>query len=404
MLGIANRPEGYDEKLLQRLAPLLNTCGNIIAAYRTEQERAAALTELGKSESRIRAIIDTTTDGIITISVKGIIDTFNPAAEAVFGYTAEEIKGQNISRLMPDPYREELLRCLQRYIHKGQSRWMGKEREILGLRRDGSEFPMEFNMNEMLTGASMFTCVVRDISERKKIENIKDEFISTVSHEIRTPLTSIRGSLSLLVNEQASHMTAEQKAAMLNIAQNNSERLLLLIDDLLDIQKIESGRMQYHFTECEVGPFLDTAITINQPYGDQYQVKFVTTDNLVDTWIDADHDRLMQVMSNLLSNAAKFATQRNQVEVSAQRRSGKIRFTVTNYGSPIAKEFRDKVFDKFTQADASDTRRTSGTGLGLSISRAIIDAHHGTINFTSSEHEGTSFFFDLPERKVASDE
>ena len=184
---------------------------------------------------------------------------------------------------------------LQNYINTGTAHIMGIGREVEGKRKDGSIFPLDLAVSEMqVDGESMYSGVVRDITERKQIEKMKNEFISTVSHELRTPLTSIRGSLGLVMSGTMGELSTSVRD-MLTITANNTERLLLLINDILDIQKIESGMMAFRFHRLELKPFLEQAIQINQSYADQYDVRFVLKANLDNVYIYADDDRLMQV-------------------------------------------------------------------------------------------------------------
>ena len=258
-----------------------------------------------------------------------------------------------------------------------------------------------------VNGLRMFTGIVRDISERKETEDqlrsamrrvheqqIKDEFIATVSHELRTPLTSIKASLELIIGG-AIDKKSSQADMLINIAHKNSDRLLLLINDILDISKIESEKMQFNRQDIRVKPFLETAIFDNQAYAKKHQVKFVLKQCPDSLYINVDPDRLMQVMSNLMSNAAKFSHQDSIVEISADNINGSVRIAVCDKGRGIPKDFQNRVFDKFTQADTSDKREINGTGLGLHISKAIVEQHDGTLSFVSTPGKGSEFYIDL---------
>jgi DNA-binding response OmpR family regulator/anti-sigma regulatory factor (Ser/Thr protein kinase) len=226
----------------------------------------------------------------------------------------------------------------------------------------------------------IFCSIMRDITERKKIDRMKNEFISTVSHELRTPLTSIRGSLGLLSGGAAGEMPP-QAQSLLDIAGNNTERLLLLINDILDIEKIESGQMIFKFKNVAIKEFLEQSVKVNRDYASQHNVRFELDCNESGLAVYADPDRLMLVMNNLLSNAVKFSPEGDTVEITANCHDGFVRISVTDHGSGIPEEFQPKLFDKFTQSDASDTRKIGGTGLGLNIAKAIVDKHGGKIDF-----------------------
>ncbi len=236
----------------------------------------------------------------------------------------------------------------------------------------------------------------RDISESKKVERMKSEFVSTVSHELRTPLTSIRGSLGLIAGGVAGEISPQVKA-MVDIAYNNSERLVRLINDILDMEKIESGKMVFDMTPAALMPLVEQAIEANQSYAEQQGVKFTLKQSLPDGIANVDSDRTIQVLTNLLSNAAKFSPQGGTVDVSVVRRGGRIRVSVEDHGPGISEEFSRRIFQKFAQADSSDTRQKGGTGLGLSISKAIVEHFGGELAFETEVGKGTTFYFDLPE-------
>lgn len=358
--------------------------------------------------NRTKAIVETIVDGVITIDHQGLIDTVNPATEKIFGYQAEELIGRNVSMLMPDPYQREHDGYIGNYLNTGQKKIIGIGREVSGQRKDGSIFPLELAISEMVVNEQrMFTGVVRDISQRKETEEklraamrrvheqrIKDEFIATVSHELRTPLTSIKGSLELIRSGSVGAVP-EQVSTLIEIARKNSERLLLLINDILDISKIESEQMNYRMTRIPVRAFLESAISDNRAYGSQHSVEFRLGNCSSKLNMYADPDRMMQVMNNLMSNAAKFSKPDSHVELSAQERDGGVRICVKDEGCGIPATFKNRIFDKFTQADSSDQRQISGTGLGLHISKAIVEQHGGSLSFHSELHQGTEFYIDL---------
>lgn len=235
-----------------------------------------------------------------------------------------------------------------------------------------------------------------NLTERKRIDLLKNEFVSTVSHELRTPLTSIRGSLGLLAGGVAGDLPPSAKT-MVDIAYKNSERLIRLINDILDIEKIANGKMAFHLKPQDLVALIEQAIEANRPYGAQFGVDFQLIQALPDVKVLTDSDRLMQVLTNLLSNAAKFSPAGDTVFISMLRLPGSVRVTVTDHGPGIPEEFQQRIFQKFVQADASDTRQKGGTGLGLSIARAIVERLGGKIGFTTAPNQGTTFYFDFPE-------
>ncbi|MBU1689183.1 MAG: PAS domain S-box protein [Gammaproteobacteria bacterium] len=360
-------------------------------------ERNLAIQARRDDEARLAAILDNVLDGIITIGERGNIGSFNKAAEKIFGYAAAEVIGNNVKMLMPEPYHSEHDGYLHNYVSTGKKKIIGIGRQVVGRRKDGSTFPMDLAVSAMqLVDKRMFTGIVRDITERVKVEQMKSEFISTVSHELRTPLTSIRGSLGLIVGGVVGELPPQAKA-MVDIAHKNSERLIMLVNDILDIEKIESGNMQFDMKPLELVPLIEQALEVNRAYGDQFNVGFVLENPQRAVSVNADAGRLMQVMANLLSNAAKFSSTGATVNVSVECAEKGVRISVADHGLGIPDEFRGKIFQKFSQADSSDTRKKGGTGLGLSITKAIIEQMGGEIGFESERGVGTTFFIDLPE-------
>ena len=234
---------------------------------------------------------------------------------------------------------------------------------------------------------------------QKETDLAKSEFISTVSHELRTPLTSIKGALGLMksgVFEKA----PDKLPAIIDMAYKNADRLNHLIDDILDIERLNVGKMNFEMNSVNVSALLEESVLSNAAYGSEYGVTFVCSGIENPLFVTGDHHRLIQVMSNLLSNAAKFSHQGGQVDVYVTRHDGSIRVSVQDYGSGIPESSRATLFDKFTQVDSSDQRKKGGSGLGLNIAKMIVAAHDGHINFTSEVDKGTTFYVDLPELVV----
>lgn len=231
--------------------------------------------------------------------------------------------------------------------------------------------------------------------DAQKLSHLKSGFVSSVSHELRTPLTSIMGSLGILKAGVADIQSTEFQT-MINIAYSNADRLLLLISDILDVEKIESGKMELNFTKTNINDLINTCITQNAGLAEKYQVKFKFIPDTSLPLVNIDKDRIFQVINNLLSNAAKFEPNDGTIEVSSTKDGDFLRVSVTDHGAGIPVDFQDKIFQTFTQADVSNTKNIPGTGLGLSISKKLIEHHHGEINFTTKSNSGTCFYFTLP--------
>lgn len=357
---------------------------------------AARTEELANATAQQKAIVDNAVDGIITINERGLVSSFNPAAEGIFGYTASEVVGCNVSMLMNHEDARLHDGYLKRYMETGEAKVISVGREVVGRRKDGTLFPMDLAVSELnLRGGRYFTGMVRDITERKRVEKLKNEFVSTVSHELRTPLTSIRGALGLVLGG-ASGEVPERLRAMLTIASNNTERLLLLINDILDLQKIESGKLEFHYSMFDVCDFVKKVVEENHGFAHQHSVMLLTTHLPNSAAVYGDQARLTQVLTNLISNAVKFSNAGGRVEVAAALQHNNVRISVKDYGVGIPAAFHSKMFDRFTQVDASDARKAGGTGLGLNISKSIMERHGGRIDFVSHEGIGSMFYIDLP--------
>lgn len=320
---------------------------------------------------------------------------YSDECKRVLGYTNEDLKNTKIlfqDILHPDD-KPNADKILQENLNKQDS------------------FSVDFRLKLSTGDYSWFQCqgqaicekgrAVRiagslvDISERKKLDKIKNEFISVVSHELRTPLTSIRGSLGLILSGKVDHDDDKLKR-LLDIANGNCERLLTLINDILDVEKIEAGKMDFSEEIIEVSHLLNNAVSINKPFADKFAVNLVFLRNVENFHVKADPNRLMQVMTNLISNAVKYSFANETVFISVEKKHDRIRIAIINRGPGIPKEFHARIFEKFAQADSTDTRAKGGTGLGLNISKKIIERFGGMISFSSEVNKLTTFYIDLP--------
>lgn len=234
------------------------------------------------------------------------------------------------------------------------------------------------------------------ISARNEAVNAnkaKSQFLSVISHELRTPLTSIKGALALLSNDLVKDV--DDISSMLRIAYENSERLNILVNDILDFEKMASGNMKFKKETLSVKNLVEESVQLNQGYARHFNVNVDFADEGVDGTIAGDRERLLQVLSNLISNAVKHSPENETVSVSIQHVGGNIRVSVADSGDGIPHDFHARVFDEFSQADASDTRSKSGTGLGLAIARNVVEQHGGVIGFDSIPGQGATFYFEL---------
>jgi PAS domain S-box-containing protein len=236
-----------------------------------------------------------------------------------------------------------------------------------------------------------------DISERKRIDRMKNEFVSTVSHELRTPITSIRGSLGLLAAGVTGPLSPSAQS-MIDVAHRNCERLVRLVNDILDIEKVEEGKMSFNLKPVRLLNLIGRAIILNRPFAQGRSVELRLESEETDALVFGDEDRLMQVLTNLLSNAVKVSPRGETVTIGIHRKGAQIRTLIQDRGPGIPEDFRGRIFQKFAQADRRDDSSTRmGTGLGLAIAKALIEKMSGTIGFETETGRGTTFYFDLTE-------
>ncbi len=364
--------------------------------YRTTTARDAALRRVSDFAIRQESIYDNAKDGMIILDKDGYIESLNPAASRLYGYPPEELIGRGIEILGRNQARRQDVQQSLALILDRANKGGNPLQEFAARRKDGSGFTADVATSPVpLTDGMHFLAVVRDVTERKEVEQMKTAFVSTVSHELRTPLTSIAGSLGLLSGGAAGALP-ERAARLIKIAHANSERLVRLINDILDVEKIESGKMSFNIEPVPLRPLVEQAIQANQAFAADYGVNLVLEAGNGDAVALADADRLMQVVTNLLSNAAKFSPRGEVVTVTILAGQEKHRIVVSDKGSGIPDEFKSRIFSKFAQADASDTRIKGGTGLGLSIVREIVTRLGGMVDFETRAGGGTSFYVDLP--------
>jgi PAS domain S-box-containing protein len=381
------------------------------AAARNRKAHRKAQRSLKESHELFKAVLDGTDYAIFASDAKGISTVFNRGAERMLGYKAEEEIGTPVAMVagklrIPEEIAERSQKFLKQYGHPpvgGQLFQLPLDSdgpygmEWTYVRKDGSRLSVAVSVSMMENGGTV--AIARDITHIKALERMKNEFISTVSHELRTPLTSIRGALGLVAGG-ATGALPEKAAELVSIAYRNSERLVRIINDILDVEKLEFGQMSLHMAPVNVVEFLRQAVEINAAYGEKHGVRFVLRDVPETASVSADPDRLMQILANLLSNAAKFSPRDAEVWVGAEIRGDQVRVSVRDFGSGIPDEFRSRIFEKFAQADTADSRHLVGTGLGLNISRSLVEAMAGKIGFDTEAGRGTEFFFELPRLDV----
>lgn len=381
-------------------------CGEIIDLPwdRATEKRLRELTALQ------RAILDSANYAIISCDPTGLIRTFNASATRMSGYSAEDVVGRaNLialhERMEVMVRAKELSRELGIPVEAGPDvlfvkprRGQADEMEWTYIRKDGSRFPILLSVTVLRdeTGAIIgYLAVGKDLTDHKEVDRMKSEFISTVSHELRTPLTSIRGALGLLDGGVVGTLPPEAQEVV-QIAIANSERLVRLINELLELDKMEAGKLELHLQNIDPAKLVTAALEGIRGMADQAGIKLSGSIDVRGV-VRGDWDRLIQVLTNLLSNAIKFSPEGGRVHVNVERvsRAG-LRFSVVDEGPGVPPDQLHKLFKKFQQLDSSDSRQKGGTGLGLAISKALVEHHGGTIGVDSRPGQGSAFWFEVP--------
>jgi PAS domain S-box-containing protein len=387
----------------ERQAELVSTIllalvlANLIAAAllvrRQNRSREAVVQALEQQSARREAIFESTMDAIVTLNPSGTIETINTAAERMFGYSREELVRRDSSLLVDLAPGEGLF--LQRLGLDG-NRGLGVAREFTGRRSDGTTFPAEIALGAMKLGdGTHIVAAIRDVTERKTAERLKDEFVSTVSHELRTPLTSIAGSLGLLDAGAAGELP-DKARRLIYIARTSCDRLVRLINDLLDIQKISSGKIAFDMRPLDLREAAERAAEGLGGFAAERQVRIELKGPQAPLPVIGDFDRLIQILSNLLSNAVKFSPEGGVVTMTVAEIRGRACVKVEDQGPGVPEEFQASLFGRFAQADGSSQRSAGGSGLGLAISREIAERHRGVLRLAESSSAGACFLLELP--------
>ncbi len=286
-----------------------------------------------------------------SVNKSGEIVLLNVQAEKQFGYRRDELVGQRVKNIIPEGFAERLVADALRSVEDAQAQQIGTGIELFGRRKDRSEFPIEIMLSPLESAEGLLvTAAIRDISHRKDLERVKDEFVSTVSHELRTPLTSISGALALLIGNAAGKLP-EGATRLLAIAHANCQRLVRLINDILDIEKMAPGQIVFNLKRLDVQTVVEQAIEANRGFAENYGVRIRLVDTPANCVVRADPDRLVQIITNLLSNAIKYSPVGEEVTVAIMPCGDRVRISVRDHGPGIPADFRSRIFQKFAQAD-----------------------------------------------------
>jgi signal transduction histidine kinase/DNA-binding response OmpR family regulator len=364
-----------------------------------------------------KAILNSADFAIIATDAKGIIQLFNIGAERMLGYAASEVVNKKTADDLHDPQQlitraKALSAEFATTIAPGldaltfkPSRGIEDTHQLDYVRKDGSRFPADVTITALRNDQDEIigylkigidkSAQVAMIAADKEKRRLKDEFVATVSHELRTPLTSIAGALGLLIGNAAGKLP-EAAARLFTIAYTNSQRLVRLLNDILDIEKMESGKAIFEFKRIEVRSLVEQTIEANRGFAEGCNVRIRLDAAAAAFDVRADADRLVQAITNLLSNAIKFSPPGEEVVVAVETRGDTVRISVRDHGHGVPDEFKPHIFEKFAQADGTDARRKGGTGLGLSIVKQIVDRLDGAVGFEEAPGGGAIFHVDLP--------
>ncbi|MBI5276043.1 MAG: PAS domain-containing protein [Burkholderiales bacterium] len=376
-------------------------------AERGLAESVAQLERMGAalraSEAQLRQVLDAVPVLFGYVDAGERMRFHNRAYELALGRPPEEIRGRTLREVLGGKAYEGIRHHVERAMQGHVVTYERQHRHAEGSLHDYEMkyFP-RFGEGADETRVVGVYAMGTDITEFKRVDRMKSEFVATVSHELRTPLTSIRGSLGLIAGGVAGPMPDKAKQ-LVDIARQSCERLVRLVNDILDIERLEAGQMPLEIRPVPLRPLLERAIADHSAFAAQHDVALVLAAPDGELAASVDADRFLQVMTNLLSNAVRFSPRAGVVELRLAKAGGLARLEVSDRGPGIPDDFRSRIFGKFTQADSSSSRKKSGSGLGLSISRALVERMGGEIGFASSE-EGTTFFVDLPLAQASMEE
>jgi PAS domain S-box-containing protein len=354
--------------------------------------------DLRSAQERFRTVVDSANDAILIVNDDNRITFLNPAAARLWERSADRVIGTSFLELFSsDTARQVAARMIEpSTVADGGAKPVVAEAAI----PSGGRVPVEISVNPwLLEGVPHFTAIVRDITEeqRQRANRFKSEFVSVVSHELRTPLTSLLGAVKLVRSGVVGDVS-DKAAQLLGLAQGNGERLLCIINDILDMSKLEAGQISVHYETAPIMEMVRQATRDNEHYAKEFQTRFVIRRQVdEDRAIRVDRNRFLQIMANLMSNAAKYAHPNTDVDVDVTSADGALRVAVTDYGEAIPESFRAQLFQPFSQADCSTTRKVGGTGLGLKITKQLVEVMGGAIDFESDPGRGTTFHVTFPE-------
>ena len=354
----------------------------IASVFRANQRWQLTSQAFAQSEHYYRTVLDNVDDAIVVLNPAGQIQTFNHAAEQMFAYPAEQLRGLPYQILFPQP---------------PQLQAAGGAQEMLAMRKLGESVDVELLQTQIqLQGETLQVLLFRDITARKRMEKLKSEFVSTVSHELRTPLTAINGALALVTAGAIGALLPAQQQ-MLDVARSNADQLIQLVNDILDMEKLQAGKLSLQPKLQAILPILHQAVQSHAALALSRQVKLELEVAIPsELTLSIDGTRLLQVLANLLANAIRFSPSQSTVHLTASLTEDWLLLAVTDQGPGVPFDFIPRLFDKFSQADSSDSRSQNGSGLGLAICKELIERMQGRIFYQPGELGGACFYCELP--------
>ncbi len=417
IVGLANHSaliskDGTERPIDDSAAPIRDGQGHVVGCvlvFRDIAERWRGDQERADDAARIRSVVDHVLDGIIAIDEHGAVESFNPAAEKLFGYKAEEVIGQNVKVLMPDPFHSEHDGYLANYRRTGQAKIIGIGREVEGRRKDGSTFPMDLAVSEFwLSQRRYFTGIVRDITERKRIEkemydllielkegdHRKDEFLATLAHELRGPLAPLRNMLEIMKRADGDSELRQQAR---DTIERQFGQMVRLVDDLLDVSRITRNKLELRKERVELASVIHQSVEACRPMAESANHQLNVTLPQQPIYLHADPVRLAQVFSNLLNNACKYTEPGGRIWLTAERQGSDVAVQVRDTGTGIPPDKLGCIFEMFAQVDRSLERSQGGLGIGLTLVKRLVEMHDGSVEATSEgQGRGSEFVVRLP--------
>jgi PAS domain S-box-containing protein len=396
LFGLRNSGEEFPVEI--SLSPLVTDEGTMVMAAVRD------ITARKQADQKFRGLLESAPDAMVIVGRDGHIALVNSQTERLFGYSRQELLGQALDCLMPQRYRAKHASHFESFFLQPRARAMGAGLELYGLRRDGSEFPVEISLSPLQTEEGLFvSSAIRDATERKRYETglqeasrMKSEFLASMSHELRTPLNSIIGFSELLIDEKPGTVNCKQKE-YLGLILGSGRHLLQLINDVLDLSKVEAGRMELRPEEFSICGAIDEVCSVIAAPADQKQIVVRRNVAAAVDCVTLDRKKLVQVLYNLLSNAVKFTDDGGEIAVMVDSPERHVlRIQVRDTGIGMRREDFGKLFIEFQQLDCGATRRYGGTGLGLALTKKIVEFQGGSIEVDSEAGKGSVFTVSLP--------